>query len=116
MQLCSNQSIADSDHFSSVRGRSFILLHVTAVVLLSAKLSKSEYFSHKKRSLRNVLNRTETRMQPCGTPERIVSSLMQMLNPLFSSFQKIFRVVRRFCSIQSNVFDRSINTAPNIFI
>ena len=50
MLLFSSQPKADSDSFSSVWERFVKLLQVTAMALSSAKLYRSEIFSHKYRS------------------------------------------------------------------
>ena len=52
-----NQSTADSDSFQSVRRRSSRFLKVSVMVLSSAKLSKSDFVSHKNNSFINILNR-----------------------------------------------------------
>ena len=72
MLLFLNQSIADSDSFSSVLRRSFRFLQVTVIVLLSAKLCKSDIVSHKSKSFTKTLNRIGPTIDPCGTPEILV--------------------------------------------
>ena len=67
-----NPSTADSDSFSSAWRGSFRFLQVTAMVLSSAKLCKSDFVSHKNKSFIKMLNRIGPRIDPCGTPESIV--------------------------------------------
>ena len=79
MLLLLNQSKADSDSFSGVWQRLVKLLQVTAIVLLSAKLCRSKFFSHKSRSLRNILNKIGPSIEPCDTPDIIISKRLEIL-------------------------------------
>ena len=72
MLLFLNQSIPNSDSFSSVWRRSFRFLQVTVMVLSFAKLYKSDFVSHKNKSVTKMLNRIGPTIDPCGTPESIV--------------------------------------------
>ena len=73
------QSTADSDSFSSVRRRSFRFLQVAAMVLSSAKLCKSDFVSHKNKSLIKMLNKIGPSIDPCGTPESMVLKKLNIL-------------------------------------
>ena len=73
------QSTADSDSFSGVRRRSFRFLQVAAMVLSSAKLCKSDFVSHKNKSLIKMLNKIGPSIHPCGTPESMVLKKLDML-------------------------------------
>ena len=79
MLLFLNQSTADSDSFSSVRRRSFRFLQVTAMVLSSAKLCKSDFVSYKNKPFITMLSRIEPSIEPCGTPESIVLKKLDIL-------------------------------------
>ena len=69
----------DSDSFSSVRRRWFRSLQVTAMVLSSAKLCKSDFFSHKNKSFIKMLNRIGPSTDPCGTHETVVLKELDIL-------------------------------------
>ena len=79
MLLFLNQSTADSDSFSSVRRRSSRFLQVTAMVLSSAKLCKSDFVSYKNKPFIKILSRIEPSIEPCGTPESIVLKKLDIL-------------------------------------
>ena len=79
MLLFLNQSTADYDSFSSVRRRSFRFLQVTAMVLSSAKLCKSDFVSYKNKPFIKILSRIEPSIEPCGKPESIVLKKLDIL-------------------------------------
>ena len=64
MLLFLNQIIADFDSFLSVWQRLVKLLQVTAMILSSAKLCKSEFFSHKNRSVNNIWKKIGPSIEP----------------------------------------------------
>ena len=66
------------------------------MVLSSAKLCRSEFFSHKNRFLRNILNKIGPSTEPCGTPDRIFSKRLEILlidTFCFRSFKQVKRKV-----------------------
>ena len=79
MLLFLNQSTADSDSFSSVRRRSFRFLQVTAMVLSSAKLCKSDFVSYKNKPFIKMLSRIEPSIELCGKAESIVLNKLDIL-------------------------------------
>ena len=64
-----HQYIAVSDSFSNVWKRLFKLLQVSAMVLSSAKLCKSDFVSHNNKLFIKMLNRVGPSIEPCRTPE-----------------------------------------------
>ena len=66
------QSTVDSNSFSKDWKGSFRFLKVTAMVLLSAKLCKSEFVSHMNKSFLKMLNRRGPSIESSGTPKKNV--------------------------------------------
>ena len=49
------------------------------MILSSVKLCGSEFFSHKNRPLTNIPNKIGPGIEPCVTPDRIMSKRLEML-------------------------------------
>ena len=64
-----NQSTAFSDSSSKVVSSASFSFEIEKIVLSSAKLYISEFSSVVSRSFRNMLNKIEPKMEPCGTTE-----------------------------------------------
>ena len=99
------------------------------MVLSSAKLCRSDFFSYKNLSLTNVLNTIRPSIEPCGLLDRIISKRLEMLLTDTFCFRSSKQVkekvnvsnpkpgpcsfaIRRSCGMQSNAFDRTIRKAP----
>ena len=79
MLLFLNQSTADSDSFSNVPRRSFRFLQLTAMVLSSAKLCKSDFVCHKNKSFIKNLNRIGPTTKAHGTPDSLALKKLDIL-------------------------------------
>ena len=64
-----NQSIAFSETFSKVVSGASFSLEIEEIVLSSATLYISEFYSVVSRSFRNMLSTIGHKMELCGTPE-----------------------------------------------
>ena len=64
--------MADSNYFSKDWKGLFRFLKVTAMVLSSAKLCKSDFVSHMNKSFIKMLNRSGPSIESSGTPKRNV--------------------------------------------
>ena len=79
MLLFLNQSTADSDSFSNVRRRSFRFLQLTAMVLSSAKLCKSDFVCYKNKSFIKMLNRIGPITEAHDTPDSLALKKLDIL-------------------------------------
>ena len=127
MLLSLNYLIATSLSFSNNLINSFKSLFAAQIVLSSAKFASFASFIKSNKSLINMLNNIGPGMDLWGTPDK---SIVIYFFSLFSSFHmcvsECYCIHRKTISIkfaisrsrrmQSNALDKSISTAPIIFL
>ena len=90
--FCLNQLTADWDSCSKIFKSPVKVLQVAVMLLLSAKLCKSEFLIHRSKSLKNISKQIRLNIESFSTPDKIVWNALKMLFVLTFFFRKCYLV------------------------